>query len=101
MAGDLVLSSFLGVAFDRLASPNMVSFFRGGKVKDDLLKKLKINVFSINAVSNDAEEKQMRDPDVKAWLDEVKDAVYETEDLLDEISGRKSEAQLQTTTSKL
>ncbi|KAJ7982362.1 Disease resistance protein [Quillaja saponaria] len=105
MAGELVLSAFLQVAFDRLASPEIVNFFRGGKLKDDLLKKLKIKMFSINGVINDAEKKQMTDPDVKAWLVEVKDAVYEAEDILDEIeteaSKTKSEAEFESTTSKV
>ncbi|KAJ7982367.1 Disease resistance protein [Quillaja saponaria] len=70
MAGELVLSAFLGVAFDRLASPEITT-----------------------------------DPNVKAWLVEVKDAVYEAEDILDEIeseaSKTKSEAELESTTSKV
>ncbi|KAJ7982305.1 Disease resistance protein [Quillaja saponaria] len=105
MAGELVLSSFLQVAFDRLASPEVVNFFRSGKLKDDLLRKLKIKLLSINAVINDAEKKQMTDPNVKAWLVEVKDAVYESEDILDEIeteaSKTKSEAEFKSTTSKV
>ncbi|KAJ7982300.1 Disease resistance protein [Quillaja saponaria] len=47
----------------------------------------------------------MRDPNVKAWLNEVKDAVYEAEDLLyeieTEVSQIKPEAQFETTTSKV
>ncbi|KAJ7982307.1 Disease resistance protein [Quillaja saponaria] len=105
MAGELVLSAFLGVAFDRLASPEIVNFFRGGKLKDDLLKKLKIKMLSINAVVNDAEKKQMTDPNVKAWLVEVKDVVYDAEDTFDEIeteaSKTKLEAEFETTSSKV
>ncbi|KAJ7969097.1 Disease resistance protein [Quillaja saponaria] len=105
MVGELFLSAFLGLAFERLASIEIVSFFQGGKLKDDLLKKLEIKLLSINEVFNDAEERQMRDPNVKAWLDEVKDAVYEAEDLLDEIETEvcktKSEAEFDTTSSKV
>ncbi|KAJ7982361.1 Disease resistance protein [Quillaja saponaria] len=83
----------------------MLSFFRGGKLKDDLLKKLKIKMFSINGVISDAEKKQMTDPDVKAWLVEVKDIVYEAEDIWDEIEFEalktKSEAEFESTTSKV
>ncbi|KAJ7982309.1 Disease resistance protein [Quillaja saponaria] len=105
MVGELFLSAFLGLAFERLASIDIVTFFRGGKLKDDLLKKLEIKLLSINAVFNDAEERQMRDPNVKAWLDEVKDAVYEAEDLLDEIETEvyktKSESEFENTSSKV
>ena len=35
---------------------------------------------------NDAEEREFTDTTVKEWLDELKDAVYHAEDLLDEIA---------------
>ncbi|KAK7392754.1 hypothetical protein VNO78_21201 [Psophocarpus tetragonolobus] len=56
-------------------------------VKDLEVKQgpLEIKLLAINVVLNDAEEKQITDPAVKAWLDELKDVVYDAEDLLDEI----------------
>ncbi|KAK7401130.1 hypothetical protein VNO78_12446 [Psophocarpus tetragonolobus] len=45
-----------------------------------------IKLLAVNVVLNDAEEKQITDLAVKAWLDELKDAVYDAEDLLDEIN---------------
>nr|KYP38141.1 Putative disease resistance RPP13-like protein 1 [Cajanus cajan] len=50
-----------------------------------LLNKLKANLLSINAVVDDAEQKQFSNSYVKAWLDEVKDALFDAEDLLDEM----------------
>ncbi|KHN34421.1 Putative disease resistance RPP13-like protein 1 [Glycine soja] len=50
-----------------------------------LLGKLNIKLLSIDALADDAEQKQFRDPRVKAWLFKVKDAVFDAEDLLDEI----------------
>ncbi|KAJ7982303.1 Disease resistance protein [Quillaja saponaria] len=105
MVGELVLSAFLEAAFNRLFSLDVVNFLRGEKLQEDLLKKLKIKLLSINGVINDAEKKQMTDPNVKAWLVEVIDAVYESEDILDEIeteaSKTKSEAEFESTTSKV
>ncbi|KAF7138534.1 hypothetical protein RHSIM_Rhsim07G0209600 [Rhododendron simsii] len=85
----LVGGAFLGGAFnvllDRLSSPELIKFFRGWKLDKSLLKKLELTLLELNKVLNDAEEKQIRDRAVKAWLDELKDAVYHAEDLVDEI----------------
>uniref|UniRef100_A0A2P2JTP8 Putative disease resistance RPP13-like protein 1 n=1 Tax=Rhizophora mucronata TaxID=61149 RepID=A0A2P2JTP8_RHIMU len=43
-------------------------------------------MITINNVLDDAEHKQHTDPDVKQWLDELKDVVYEVEDHSDEIA---------------
>jgi uncharacterized membrane protein YcjF (UPF0283 family) len=59
----------------------------------------------VNALLEDAEEKQLTKPAVKAWLNELKDAIYDAEDVLDEIATealqRKLDAEFQTTASKL
>lgn len=97
MAGALVggsfLSAFLQVLFDRMASREFVDFFKGQKLSDELLMKLKITMRSINRLLDDAEEKQITNRDVQMWLDDLKDAVYEADDLLDEIAyeGLRSE----------
>ncbi|KAJ6314371.1 hypothetical protein OIU78_017944, partial [Salix suchowensis] len=78
MAGALVggsfLSSFLQVLFDRVASREFVDFFRGQKLSDELLRRLKITIRSINRLLDDAEEKQITNRDVQMWLDDLKDA---------------------------
>uniref|UniRef100_A0A2N9EXY9 Uncharacterized protein n=1 Tax=Fagus sylvatica TaxID=28930 RepID=A0A2N9EXY9_FAGSY len=109
MAGALVggafLSAFLQVAFDRLASPEVVNYLKGNKPVDQLLRKLKMELISAHAVLNDAEEKQYTNPDVKEWLDELKHAAYDADDILDRIAYEalrcKLEAESQTGTSKV
>ena len=90
MAGALVggafLSAFLQVAFDRVASREVLDYLDGRKLIDRLVQKLKIELLSAGAVLNDAENKQITDPAVKKWLDELKDAVYVADDILDEIA---------------
>ncbi|XP_035541233.1 putative disease resistance RPP13-like protein 1 [Juglans regia] len=86
LVGGAVLSAFLQVLFHRMTSRQVVGYIQGKKLNDRLLKKLKITLLSVNAVINDAEEKQFRDTLVKEWLLELKDAVYDAEDLWDEIA---------------
>ncbi|KAK8469918.1 hypothetical protein PHAVU_004G009800 [Phaseolus vulgaris] len=83
--GGALLSAFLKVAFDRLASPQVLDFFRRRKLDEKLLANLNIKLHSINALADDAELKQLTDPHVKAWLVAVKEAVFDAEDLLGEI----------------
>nr|KYP64306.1 Putative disease resistance RPP13-like protein 1 [Cajanus cajan] len=85
LVGGAFLSAFLQVAFDRLASRQVLDFFRKKKLDENLLKKLKRKLRSIDALADDAELQQFRDQRVRAWLLDVKDAVFEAEDLLDEI----------------
>ncbi|XVE81348.1 hypothetical protein DITRI_Ditri15bG0056500 [Diplodiscus trichospermus] len=109
MAGDLVrgalLSASLQVLFDRMASREVLDFLRGKKLKNSLLEKLEIALLSISAVLDDAEEKQIANKNVKKWITELKDAVYDAEDLLDEITTealkRKWEAENQTTATQV
>ncbi|XP_058225838.1 putative disease resistance RPP13-like protein 1 [Rhododendron vialii] len=86
MAGEALLGAAFGVLLDRLSSPELIKFFRGRKHDESLLKKLKLKLLGLNKVLNDAEDKQFTDRAVKEWLDELKDAVYHAEDLVDEIA---------------
>ncbi|KAG7950981.1 hypothetical protein I3843_13G143800 [Carya illinoinensis] len=81
----LLLSPFLQVFFEKAASGEFVDFFRSRKLDGGLLKKLEIVLLLANAVLEDAEEMQFTKPTVKKWLHELKDAVYDAEDILDEI----------------
>ena len=83
--GGALLSAFLQVAFDRLASPKVLDFFCPRKLDEMLLSKLNIMLLSIDAPADDAEQKQFNDPRVRGWLFAVKDALFDAEDLLDEI----------------
>ncbi|QCD95225.1 hypothetical protein DEO72_LG5g3318 [Vigna unguiculata] len=95
LVGGALLSAFLRVAFDRLASPQFVDFFRGRKLDEKLLDNLKIMLHSINALADDAEHKQFTHPHVKAWLFSVKEAVFDAEDLLEEIDYELTRCQVE------
>ncbi|KAG6679359.1 hypothetical protein I3842_14G126600 [Carya illinoinensis] len=100
----IFLSPLLQVFFERVASREFVDFFRRQKLDHTLLNNLKMALLSVNAVFEDAEEKQVTNPYVKEWLGELKDAIYDAEDILDEIDTEamrcKLDAEFHTTTSK-
>ncbi|KAL2326255.1 hypothetical protein Fmac_025313 [Flemingia macrophylla] len=83
--GGALFGVVLQVLFDRLDSRQVLDYFRGRKLDEKLLRKLKVKLLSINAVIDDAEQKQFNNSYVKAWLDELRDTVLDAEDLLDEI----------------
>nr|KYP51605.1 Putative disease resistance RPP13-like protein 1 [Cajanus cajan] len=103
LVGGALLSAFLQVAFDRLASRQVLDFFLGRKLDETLVSNLNTMLRCINAYAEDAEQKQVRDSRVKAWLTDVKDVVLDAEDLLDEIDYElsKAESESQTCTCKV
>ncbi|KAH9726724.1 putative disease resistance RPP13-like protein 1 [Citrus sinensis] len=93
--GEILLNAFFQVLFDRLASRDLLSFVRqlGGGV-DSELKKWERKLKMIQAVLNDAEEKQLTDEAVKMWLDDLQDLAYDAEDILDEFATQDLESKL-------
>ncbi|PPR84730.1 hypothetical protein GOBAR_AA35980 [Gossypium barbadense] len=92
MVGEAFLSASIEVLLDRIVSGDVLRLIKGKKLEPVLLKKLKPTLMSIT------------NPSVKSWTDELKDSVYDAEDLLDEISTEalrnKIEPQYQTTAMK-
>nr|XP_048318020.1 putative disease resistance RPP13-like protein 1 [Ziziphus jujuba var. spinosa] len=84
LVGGAFLSASLQVLFGRLASYEVVDYLQGNKSNHTLCKKLKIMLLSVNAVLNDTEDKQIRNPAVKEWLNELEDSAHDADDLLDE-----------------
>ncbi|XP_048420371.1 putative disease resistance RPP13-like protein 1 [Pyrus x bretschneideri] len=85
LIGEAFLSASIQVLCDRIASTDFSDLFRQKKLDEPLLMKLKTTLLTLYAVLNDAEEKQISNPAVRDWLDELKHAVFDAEDLLDEI----------------
>ncbi|KAK2640621.1 hypothetical protein Ddye_028416 [Dipteronia dyeriana] len=91
--GEVFLSVFLQVLFDRLA-PHDWSFFPRPNLVPEL-QRWKRNLLKIEAVLADAEEKQLTgDKLVKMWLDYLQDLAYDLDDLLDEFSTQELERKL-------
>ncbi|CAK9168688.1 unnamed protein product [Ilex paraguariensis] len=82
---EVFLGAFFSVLFDRLASSELLNFARSEGILTQLTKLRKL-LFTIRAVLNDAEAKQIRDETVKLWLAELRDLAYDVDDLVDEIA---------------
>ena len=50
------------------------------------MEKLKITLLTVTALLNNAEEKQFHSPPVEKWLHMARDALYDAEDILDELA---------------
>ncbi|PON86923.1 NB-ARC domain containing protein [Trema orientale] len=91
MAIEMVVGAFLSSYFDfvleKIASSPVLEFLTGKKDSgfDGLLRKLKTTFLCLAAVLVDADQKQVTNPLVKEWLDELQDAVDDAEDLFGEI----------------
>jgi hypothetical protein len=83
--GEVALSAFFQVLFDKLTSPDLLKIFKQEQVDADL-KKWKTMLPMICAVLDDAEEKQVTSKFVKKWLDELEDLAYDADDILDEFA---------------
>ncbi|XP_027909349.1 putative disease resistance protein At3g14460 [Vigna unguiculata] len=95
--GGALFGAVLQVLFHKLDSHQVLDYFRGRKLNEKLLKNLRRKLVSINAVVDHAEQKKFRNAYVKTWLDDVRDVLLDTEDLLDEIHYEflKSESELE------
>ncbi|KAJ1437065.1 Virus X resistance protein-like, coiled-coil domain [Sesbania bispinosa] len=83
LVGGAFLSGFINVVFDRLLSPHVANLIRGKKLEKELVERLKTALCAAEALLIDAEQKQIGNPRVKNWLDNLRDAVYVADDLLD------------------
>ncbi|VVA39449.1 PREDICTED: putative disease resistance [Prunus dulcis] len=86
LIGEAFISASIHVICHRIASPKFVDLFWHKKLDQPLLMKLKRTLLTLNPVLDDAEEKQIEKPAVREWLDDLKHAVFDAEDLLDEIN---------------
>ncbi|KAL7120488.1 hypothetical protein ACP275_02G126200 [Erythranthe tilingii] len=85
--GELFLSAFIQVLFQQLATTATKALARREKVESHF-KKLSQNLSVIQAVLDDAEEKQLMENSVKVWLENLRDLAYDLDDMLDYIITR-------------
>ena len=83
--GGAIASSFFQAVIDKLASEETIEYFRNKGDDENLQSRLKMALFTIDVVANDAEQKQINNRNVKEWLIGVKDGVLDAQDLMEEI----------------
>ncbi|XP_060967414.1 putative disease resistance RPP13-like protein 1 [Cannabis sativa] len=81
LVGGALLSAFLAPLVEKLAS-EIKDFFKGKDAILKLLKELKTLLSSADLLLIDAEEKLIKDPRVRKWLDDLKDTIYDADDLV-------------------
>ncbi|XP_058721469.1 putative disease resistance RPP13-like protein 1 [Vicia villosa] len=84
--GSAFLSATVQTLVEKLASKEFLDYITNTKLDLSLLKQLRTTLRTLQPVLDAAEEKQINTPSVKEWLDDLKDAVYDAEDLLNQIS---------------
>nr|XP_028955146.1 putative disease resistance RPP13-like protein 1 [Malus domestica]XP_028955147.1 putative disease resistance RPP13-like protein 1 [Malus domestica] len=85
LVGEALLSGSIKLLCDKIASGQFMDFFRARRLNHSLMDKLKVTLMTLHAVLDDAEEKQIVNDAVAMWLDELKDAVFDAQDLVDEM----------------
>ncbi|CAN6696593.1 unnamed protein product [Malus baccata var. baccata] len=99
VVGEALLSGSIKLLCDKI-SGEFIDFLRARRLDHSLVGRLKVKLMTLKAVLNDAEEKQIVDRDVGMWLDELKHAVMDAEDLVDEIDTEASRCKAKDQTKK-
>ncbi|XVF36522.1 hypothetical protein REPUB_Repub19eG0065200 [Reevesia pubescens] len=94
---EIVLCPLLQVVFEKLASQFLKRIADHCGFKDEI-KKLQHGLRTIQAVLQDAEERQATDKSLKLWLTELKEVAFDADDLLEEFG---PDAMLQENSSSL
>ncbi|KAM6570722.1 hypothetical protein CsatB_018707 [Cannabis sativa] len=81
VVGGALLSALLNPLVKKLTT-EVKDFFKGKEAILKLLKELKTLLSSADLLLIDAEEKLIKDPRVRKWLDDLKDAIYDADDLV-------------------
>nr|KAJ0217785.1 hypothetical protein LSAT_V11C300148830 [Lactuca sativa] len=80
-----ILSAFLTVVFEKLASEPLKKIARSKGI-DSELKKLKRTLDQIQDLLNDASQKEINNEAIKRWLNGLQHLAYDIDDLLDDLA---------------
>ncbi|XP_058721566.1 putative disease resistance RPP13-like protein 1 [Vicia villosa] len=86
IVGGALLSASMEMLVKKVVSGEFLDLFRRTKLDVELLEKLEITLLSLQSVLYDAEDKQITNPAVKKWLEMLQDAVFQADQLFDELN---------------
>ncbi|XP_070682979.1 putative disease resistance RPP13-like protein 1 isoform X2 [Malus domestica] len=89
------LSASVQLLCKRIDSSEFGDLFGPTKLDKSLVKKLKLALLTLDAVLDEAHEKEFRDAAVANWLDEFRKAAFDAEALLDEIDTQASRIKME------
>ncbi|CAK8542436.1 unnamed protein product [Lathyrus sativus] len=84
--GSAFLSAPIQTMIDKLTSKDFQDYANNNKLSLSLVTQLQTALLTLAPVLDDAEKKQIHCPGIRKWLDELKDAIFDAEDLLNQIS---------------
>ncbi|KAG1371635.1 disease resistance protein RGA2-like [Cocos nucifera] len=84
---EVIVSALVQVLVEKSTSHILGEYGKmWGSIFHKKLKKLQSTLSTVQAVLQDAEEKQVKNEALKKWLADLKDAAYDAEDILDEFN---------------
>ncbi|XP_058721693.1 putative disease resistance protein At3g14460 [Vicia villosa] len=84
--GGALLTASMEMLVKKVVSGEFFDLFRRTKLDVELLEKLEITLLSLQSVLYDAEDRQIANPAVKKWLEMLQDAVFQADQLFDELN---------------
>ncbi|KAL9267423.1 putative disease resistance RPP13-like protein, partial [Drosera capensis] len=87
MDGSEIFANVGPVLFDRVTpgAASVFEFFRRGKLARPL-ENFHTSLITVQNLLNDAEDKQLVNPNIRKWLHLLKDALYDAEEIADQLS---------------
>ena len=82
VVGGALASALFQTLFEKMASVEVLAFICKKKLDQSQLRTL---LLTTDKVLDDTEDKQLRDSSVTQWLQDLKDATFDVEDLMVEI----------------
>nr|XP_043608380.1 putative disease resistance RPP13-like protein 1 [Erigeron canadensis]XP_043608381.1 putative disease resistance RPP13-like protein 1 [Erigeron canadensis]XP_043608382.1 putative disease resistance RPP13-like protein 1 [Erigeron canadensis] len=82
---EIIVSALLPIVFEKLTSAALNKVARSKEIQSRL-KKLKTSLPQIEALLNDAAEKEIQDKRVKGWLIRLQHLAYDVDDILDSLA---------------
>ncbi|KAK5794894.1 hypothetical protein PVK06_036145 [Gossypium arboreum] len=83
--GEVFVSKLIDFFLDKLASSELLEFATEKQVREEI-QKLENELKQICRVLDDAEERQMKEQQVKDWLIDIQNLAFDVEDVLDEFA---------------